>query len=200
MTGAWLTLNATVGAFPGVINTVLGVESSGVNTGILIDARNAAARTAHMVDAQLDHVRPSFDPLPTAPDEPKKFSQDRVKDCDLCVLLVAFPRGHVPEGEELSITQLEYEAAARSGVDILVFMLDENSPWPRKFDELAKDSGIRLFRAKLGECKGVSFFDLDPSSIEIVPAVTRWIAERRESLGSASSPLPPSPSAFCPER
>lgn len=38
VTGAWLTLNATVGALPGVINTVLGVKSSGVNTGILIGA------------------------------------------------------------------------------------------------------------------------------------------------------------------
>jgi MFS family permease len=38
MTGAWLTLNATIGALPGVINTILGVKSSGVNTGILIGA------------------------------------------------------------------------------------------------------------------------------------------------------------------
>jgi hypothetical protein len=38
MSGAWLTLNATVGALPGVINTVLGVKSSDVNTGILIGA------------------------------------------------------------------------------------------------------------------------------------------------------------------
>lgn len=38
MSGAWLTLDATVGALPGVINTVLGVQSSGVNTGILIGA------------------------------------------------------------------------------------------------------------------------------------------------------------------
>jgi predicted MFS family arabinose efflux permease len=38
MTGAWLTLNATVGALPGVINAVLDVKLSGVNTGILIGA------------------------------------------------------------------------------------------------------------------------------------------------------------------
>jgi MFS family permease len=38
MNGAWLTLNATVGALPGVINTILGVTSSDVNTGILIGA------------------------------------------------------------------------------------------------------------------------------------------------------------------
>ena len=43
MSGAWLTLNATVGALPGVINTVLGVKSSDVNTGILIGAAIAAA-------------------------------------------------------------------------------------------------------------------------------------------------------------
>jgi MFS family permease len=42
MSGAWLTLNATIGALPGVINTVLGVKSSGVNTGILIGAAVAA--------------------------------------------------------------------------------------------------------------------------------------------------------------
>jgi MFS family permease len=38
MNGAWLTLYATVGALPGVINTILGVKSSDVNTGILIGA------------------------------------------------------------------------------------------------------------------------------------------------------------------
>jgi len=43
MMGARLTLNATVGALPGVINTMLGVKSSGVNTGILFGAAIAAA-------------------------------------------------------------------------------------------------------------------------------------------------------------
>lgn len=38
VSGAWLTLDATVAAFPGVINTVLGVKSTDVNTGIMIGA------------------------------------------------------------------------------------------------------------------------------------------------------------------
>lgn len=38
VSGAWLTLDATVAALPGVINTVLGVKSTGVNTGILVGA------------------------------------------------------------------------------------------------------------------------------------------------------------------
>ncbi len=38
VSGAWLTLDATVAALPGVINTVLGVKSTDVNSGIMIGA------------------------------------------------------------------------------------------------------------------------------------------------------------------
>lgn len=36
MTGAWLTLDATVAALPSVLNTILGVKSPDVNTGIVL--------------------------------------------------------------------------------------------------------------------------------------------------------------------
>jgi MFS family permease len=42
LTGAWLTLNATIGALPGVTNAVLGVKSASVNIGILIGSAIAA--------------------------------------------------------------------------------------------------------------------------------------------------------------
>ena len=113
-----------------------------------------------------------------ATDEPKQFSQDRIKDCDLCVLLVGFRRGHVPTDEKLSITQLEYRTAVDLGIDVLVFMLKEESPWPREFDELDTDPEIRRWRGELLEHRGVGFFGLEPSSIEIAPALTRWIASQ----------------------
>src|SRR5262245_1772041 len=84
-------------------------------------------------------------------DEPKKFSQDRLNGCDLCVLLVAFRRGFVPDGETLSITQLEYQEALKRGIDILPFMLDEDAAWPYKFTELDKDPGIKRWRKELRE-------------------------------------------------
>ncbi len=64
--------------------------------------------------------RPAFSWIPwkcgrQTPSEPKQFSQDRLEGCDLCVLLVAFRRGHVPEGETRSITQLEYESGRQTG-------------------------------------------------------------------------------------
>ena len=111
-------------------------------------------------------------------DEPKNFSQDRLNGCDLCVLLVAFRRGYVPDGETLSITQLEYEAAVKQGIDILPFMLDENAPWPRKFDELEKDPEIVKWRAELRKRHGVEPFGLEPRSIDMTGSLGRWLAKR----------------------
>jgi len=111
-------------------------------------------------------------------DEPRKLSVDRVEGCDLCVLLVGFRRGHIPEESALSVTQLEYEAARKQGIDVLVFMLDENAAWPRKFDEMEKDPEIRKWRKHLMEKTTVGFFNHDLSSLKIDPAISRWVMER----------------------
>jgi hypothetical protein len=111
-------------------------------------------------------------------DEPKLFSQARVNGCDLCILLVAFRRGHVPHGESLSITQLEHEYARTYGIDILVYMLDEGAPWPRHFDEIPSDPGIKAWRAELREKHGVATFGLEPASLDLGPALARWLARR----------------------
>src|SRR5262249_20087940 len=120
-------------------------------------------------------------------DEPKKFSQDRLDGCDLCVLLVAFRRGYVPDGESLSITQLEYEAALKQGIDILPFMLDENAPWPRKFDELEKDPEIVKWRTDLRKHHGVQPFGLEPGSIDMAGPLGRWLAKRDPGQTDKSS-------------
>lgn len=112
-------------------------------------------------------------------DEPKKFSQDRLDGCDLCILLVAFRRGHVPDGEARSITQLEYDSAVKQGVDILPFLLDQDEPWPRKFDELDKDPELRKRREHLGEKHGRECFKLDPRSIDMTGALGRWLSKKR---------------------
>lgn len=132
----------------------------------------------------------SVDPMedwPAGPEEPKVFSQERIEGCHLCVLLVALRRGHVPEGEHLSITQMEYRAAVELGIDVLVFMLDEDAPWPRKHDELDKDEMMRGWRESLLEQHGVSFFETKPGTIDIAPALTRWINENGTKVKSTTS-------------
>lgn len=112
-------------------------------------------------------------------DEPKKFSQDRLDGCDLCVLLVAFRRGFVLDGETRSITQMEYETAVKGRIDILPFVLAEDAAWPRKFDELGKDPGIQIWREQLQKSHGIESFSLDPRSIDMTGALGRWLAKKR---------------------
>jgi hypothetical protein len=121
-------------------------------------------------------------------DEPKQFSQDRVRGCDLCVLLVAYRRGHVPENEKLSVTQLEYKKAVELGVDVLVFMLIEDANWKSRFNELDKDPEIVSWRKTLMEHKGVGLFDHQPNSIEIAPALTRWVEKKTERTRRVEPP------------
>jgi Domain of unknown function (DUF4062) len=117
-----------------------------------------------------------------AADEPKRFSQARVAGCDLCILLIARRRGHLAQGERLSITQLEANAAVAHGIPILPFLLDDTARWPKRFDELARDAELGHWRHHWREANGVGFFGAEPSSIEIAPALTRWIAEN--SIGA----------------
>lgn len=138
----------------------------------------------------LRNARLFVDPMEdwtAATDAPKTLSVKRVKGCDLCVLLVGFRRGYIPRGQTLSITQLEYEAAGDHGVDVLVFMLDEQAAWPRKFDELDKDPGIRRWRKQLTEKATVGFFNHDPSSIKIDSAISRWAMEKLDKYRNAIS-------------
>jgi len=112
-------------------------------------------------------------------DEPKKFSQARLDGCDLCVLLVAFRRGYVPDGETRSITQLEYDTAVKQGIDIVPFVLAEDTPWSRKFDELDKDPDIRTWREHLRRSHGVESFALDPRSIDLTGVLGRWLTKKK---------------------
>ena len=123
-----------------------------------------------------------------AADEPKTFSQERVEDCHLCILLVAFRRGHVPNGETESITQLEYRYAKEHDIDVLPFLLDEKAAWPRHFDEMVEDPSeqrsadlaVAPWRAWLSEHHGVGSFGTLPHTIQIAPALTRWVTSRKE--------------------
>jgi hypothetical protein len=115
--------------------------------------------------------------------DPKVFSRERMEDCDLCLLLVAFRRGYVPEGETLSITQMEYRYAIEHRIPVLVFLLDEAElKW--LFDERKTDPEIVRWREELRQKHGIGLFHTDPRSLEVVPAVLRWLQEREPKLTS----------------
>jgi len=116
-----------------------------------------------------------------ASEEPKTFCLERMKDCSLCILLVAFRKGFIPDGETLSITQMEYQYALDHRIDVLPFLLDDGeTSWPEPFDERETDPEIGRWRVRLRKKHGCGVFLADPASLDIGPAVLRWLQGRQQ--------------------
>ena len=114
-------------------------------------------------------------------EEPTTFCPERVQPCQLCVLLIGFRRGWVPDGADLSITQQEIAEAERLGIPVLPFLLHENvKTWP--FDERATDPEVAVWRNKYRSRAGNDQFHFraDPATLDILPAILRW-REQQES-------------------
>lgn len=84
--------------------------------------------------------------------------------CDFYVLVLALRYGFVPPDNNLggvSITEMEYAKAIEAGRPCLVFLLDDNHPWPPKLcDRDWQEDGSRIsrFRQKVGQNHGRTLF------------------------------------------
>jgi hypothetical protein len=146
------------------------------------------AHRAYVID-RLERAGIFVDPMEkwtAASDEPKQLSQDRVKDCDVCILLVGFRLGHVAEGEGLSITQMEYAEALRQELDVLIFLADDKADWSAEaLDELSRDARIKKWRDELKEHHVTGFFGPQPESTDVGSALLRlyekWASEGKQA-------------------
>src|SRR5262245_61337296 len=131
------------------------------------DLKDHRAYVIKRLDRGGIHVDP-MENWTAATDEPKVLSQARVSECQLCILLVGFRRGHIPEGETRSITQLEYAEALRRGLDVLVFVANEEADWPpESIASLRQDPEMARWRLGFMEHKVAGLFDARPESIDI---------------------------------
>ncbi|GIF23759.1 hypothetical protein BJ973_004370 [Actinoplanes tereljensis] len=107
-----------------------------------------------------------------------------VDSCDVYVGIFAWRYGFVPAGQELSITELEYQQARDGGKTCLVFILSDDAPWPRKHIDREPDR-IERFREELaGEHRLVNTFEnADDLARKVNEAVIGW--ERRSGLVGA---------------
>jgi hypothetical protein len=96
-----------------------------------------------------------------------------VASCDLYIGIFAWRYGYVPDGYGKSITELEYRKAVETGKKCLIFLLDEEVPWPIKFVDRGKnEKRIRALKKELSKEKTVSFFkSADELASFISPAV-----------------------------
>jgi tetratricopeptide (TPR) repeat protein len=94
-------------------------------------------------------VMERFGPLPG---EPVAECEQKARDCDVLVCIVAHRYGFVPEKGLGSITRREVEAAQAAGRDVLVWIVADNYPWTEKKEQdLLTDPTVLADPARVAE-------------------------------------------------
>lgn len=102
-----------------------------------------------------------------------------VAECDIYVGIFAWRYGFIPDGYDRSITELEYREALSGGKPCLIFLLDEEAPWPRSFVDRGREADkIESLRAELGDRHMCSTFR-DPADLAamVTAAVANCLTE-----------------------
>src|ERR1051325_5597048 len=74
-----------------------------------------------------------------------------VASCDLYIGLFAWRYGFIPEGQDKSVTELEFRKAVSENKRCLIFLLKEGASWPTDQIEFEAYSRIIALRKELGE-------------------------------------------------
>ena len=127
----------------------------------------------------------------------------KVDEADLFIGIYAFRYGWIPDGHEVSITELEYERAKAKGKPRLLFFMDENFELPARLIERG-EGGAKLdaFKQRVGSERVGNFFTTDNDLRGLIMQalaereVTRETAPPAETASSCRNALPRQPYFF----
>jgi Domain of unknown function (DUF4062)/SIR2-like domain len=112
-----------------------------------------------------------------------------VASSDLYIGIFAWRYGFVPDGYDKSVTELEYRKAKESGKKCLIFLLNEEAPWPRNFIDKGEDQEkIAALRFELSTEYIVNFFySADELASLVGTSVYNWTKENSQVSSDISS-------------
>lgn len=100
-------------------------------------ARDLSAYRAQVMDAclRLDMFPRMIEHLPALPTDASRASLDLVDEADVYIGIFAHRYGYVPEGYDISITEMEYERAVERDIPRLIFLMhDDVAVLPKEFE------------------------------------------------------------------
>lgn len=108
---------------------------------------------------------------------PKEFCLREARECELFIGVIGHLYGFVPDGDDASITEQEYQAAEQAGKEMLLFVAPDDFPVPARL--LRGDSDPDRQEAFRDRVLARNVVDLDWSSPEtlaagVVQAVHNW--------------------------
>jgi len=106
-----------------------------------------------------------------------------VASCDTYVGIFAWRYGYIPPGQEQSITELEYRRGGEFGLERLIFLLDEDAPWPHsKMEKGVGGEKIEALRRELMAAHLLQFFKTpEELAAQVAASVAKWAQERLDA-------------------
>ncbi len=156
----------------------------------LIEYRAAAIRAVEGTNYQASKM----EVFGARPDEPLDACLKEVEESELFIGIYALRYGFIPEGADISITEMEYVHAKKHGKTIYCFLLDEeNQPWLKKWIEGEPGkSKLENFKQRIQKLHVCDYFTTpDDLRAKVSNALSHYVANHHEP--DPSSPIPYSP-------
>lgn len=126
-----------------------------------------------------------------------EVSLERLRSCNVYILLLAWRYGTIPADETLSVTHLEYRAAKEAGMPRLIFLADpatEQDVGPTAlFPATVRDpdhaAQIHAFRDEVGQDRVAAFFTTADNAAAVVAPALHHLLQRISA--TPRGPRPP---------
>jgi hypothetical protein len=138
----------------------------------------------------------AMEPMPASPADALALSREYVDKADFYVGIFAFRYGFVPEGQDKSITELEYDRAVERKIPVFIFIADAKHPV--SFDDVETGAGapkLQVFKERLRTAHVVKTFrSAEELRTEILSALSAYRQDDAAKLHYiADIPSPPEP-------
>jgi hypothetical protein len=151
----------------------------------LIDYRAAAIRAVEGTNYQASKM----EVFGARPDEPLDACLKEVEESELFIGIYALRYGFIPEGADISITEMEYVHAQKLGRTIYCFILDEeNHPWLKKWIEGEPGkSKLEDFKKQIQKVHVCDYFTTpDDLRAKVSNALSHYVANHHSAEESPS--------------
>ena len=158
----------------------------------LIDYRAAAIRAVEGTSYQAVKM----EVFGARSEEPLDACLKEIEQSNLFIGIYAFRYGFIPEGTDISITEMEYLHAKKIGKPIYCFLLDEEKqPWLKKWIEGEPgESRLRDFKKRIQKDHICAFFTTpDDLGMKVANALSHYVTTHQPIDNRIPVYIPPKP-------
>lgn len=130
--------------------------------------------------------------------DPTTACLDEVEEADIFVGIYARRYGFVPDGSDVSITEMEFDYARHLDKQCYCFILDENHDWPAELTEDGVGAAkLDALKARIeNELVRATFTTPDNLALQVVTSLTRHEKSEQKLLVEAAATMIPGASSY----